>query len=197
MKSFFIYSIIALAFTLTPMAAQAQKSLNLPDSQIMDIPAPQPSSTNDFQNDVEETHPMLRLTPDKSELVRLDEDAVSVVVGNPAHLGVLLDTPRVLVLIPRAPGATYFTVLNRDGNPIMQRHAIIAPPKQKYVRIRRSCASVEGGCNATSVYFCPDICHEVAVTQLNGDDEEGGNDMPMETPDGPAMPAMPGEGAPQ
>lgn len=112
------------------------------------------------------THPMIRLSPDKSELVKLDRDAVSVVVGNPTHLSVLLDTPRLLVLVPRVPGATSFTVLDDKGGVIMQRHAIVAAPKDKYVRVRRSCAGVPAGttCHATSVYFCPDICHEVGVT---------------------------------
>ncbi len=110
-----------------------------------------------------ETHPTLNLTPDKSELVRLDRDASSVVIGNPAHVTVLLDTPRLAVVIPRAAGATYFTVLDKDGNVIMQRHAIVASPKKNYVRVRRSCSNAtgKGECQPTSVYFCPDMCHEI------------------------------------
>jgi Flp pilus assembly secretin CpaC len=115
-----------------------------------------------------DTDSMIRLTPDKSELVRLDQDAVSVVVGNPTHLSVLLDTPRLLILVPKAPGATSFSVLDGKGQVIMQRHAIVAAPKEKYVRIRRSCSGSNNSadCRQTSVYFCPDICHEVDVTQL-------------------------------
>ncbi|PZQ46945.1 MAG: hypothetical protein DI551_04120 [Micavibrio aeruginosavorus] len=112
-----------------------------------------------------ETHPSLKMTPDKSELVRLDRDASSVVVGNSAQITVLLDTPRLAVVIPRAAGATYFSVLDKEGNIIMQRHVIVASPKKNYVRVRRSCANAAEGsnCQATSVYFCPDMCHEVGA----------------------------------
>lgn len=111
----------------------------------------------------EETHPALKLSPDKSELVRLDREAASVIVGNPGHVTVLLDTPRLAVVIPRQAGATYFTVLDKDGNVIMQRHVIVAAPKENYVRVRRSCGNAAQGtdCRPTSVYFCPDMCHEI------------------------------------
>lgn len=111
----------------------------------------------------EETHPPLKLSPDKSELLRLSRDAVSVVVGNPAHVTVMLDTPQLAVVVPRSPGATHFSVLDKDGNIIMQRHVIVAAPRKNYVRIRRSCGNVAQGkdCQPTSVYFCPDMCHEI------------------------------------
>ncbi len=121
--------------------------------------------------DLATTHPMLRLTPDKSDIVRLDRNAVSVIVGNPQHLSVVLDSPKTLVLIPRGAGATYFTVLDDKGEVVMQRHVVVASPKKNYVRIRRSCANDTGrgrsDCQPTSVYFCPDICHEVKTTQIN------------------------------
>lgn len=115
-----------------------------------------------------ETHPVLNLTPDKSELVRLDREASSVIVGNPAHATVMLDTPRLAVVIPRSAGATYFSALDKDGNVIMQRHVVVAAPKKNYIRVRRNCnaARDNGGggenCQPTSVYFCPDMCHEIS-----------------------------------
>lgn len=110
-----------------------------------------------------ETHPTLNINPDKSELVRLDREASSVIVGNPNHITVLLDSPRLAVVIPRTPGATYFSVLDKDGNVIMQRHVVVAAPKKNYVRVRRSCTNAAQGsnCRPTSVYFCPDMCHEI------------------------------------
>lgn len=119
-----------------------------------------------------ETHPVLNLSPDKSELVRLDREASSVIVGNSSHVAVLLDSSRLAVVIPRSPGATYFTVLDKDGNVIMQRHVVVAAPKKNYVRVRRSCSATGTGrnnnCQPTSVYFCPDMCHEI------GSGEDGG-----------------------
>ena len=71
---------------------------------------------------------MIRLTPDNPLIVHLDSDARSIMVGNPAHLNAILDTTRSIVLIPRDPGATYLTVIGKDGKVIMQRHVIVAAP---------------------------------------------------------------------
>lgn len=117
------------------------------------------------------THPEIRMTPDKSDIVRLEKPAFSVIVGNPVHLGVLVDSAQMLVLVPREPGATYFTVLGKDGEVLMQRHVIVAAPKEKYVRVRRSCAgSKNDGCEQTSVFYCPGMCHRIVTTgQERGD----------------------------
>ena len=111
-----------------------------------------------------DTHPILKITPDKSELVRLDRDAASIVVGNPDHLGILMDNRRLLILVPRQPGATYMTVLDESGAVIMQRHVIVASPQADYIRIRRSCAGQGSGCQETSVYYCPGMCHPVGLS---------------------------------
>lgn len=120
----------------------------------------QPSSLSPLEG---ETHPVLNLMPDKSELVSLDRDASSVIVGNPSHATVILDTPRLAVVVPRASGATYLSILDKDGNVIMQRHVVVAAPKKNYIRIRRSCNTGSGeNCQPESVYFCPDMCHEIS-----------------------------------
>ena len=119
--------------------------------------------------DSEDTHAALRLTPDKSALVRLEEDASSVIVGNPEHLGVLMDDSRLLILVPRQPGATYLTVLNKAGKMIMQRHVIVTVANKDYLRIRRSCNAGAGdNCAATSVYYCDGMCHEVSIVENDG-----------------------------
>ncbi|HEY8190828.1 MAG TPA: pilus assembly protein N-terminal domain-containing protein [Alphaproteobacteria bacterium] len=121
----------------------------------------------------EDTHPMMRLTPDKSVIVNLDTDVKSLIVGNPLHLNVIMDTTKRLVLVPRSPGATQFTALAEDGHVIMQRHVIVASPMEKYVRIRRACnAAAAGGqntgaCENTSVFYCPDMCHPVNIVTAN------------------------------
>ena len=113
------------------------------------------------QTDMGVTHPIMRLTQDKSEMVKLKTKAASVIVGNPNHISVMLDTPDTLVVVPRAPGASHFSVMGEDGSVIMQRHVIVGAAKEQYVRIRRSCAAGARDCQPTSTYFCPDMCHEV------------------------------------
>ncbi len=151
-------SAILMVFALTPALAQD----NVQNVDI--LPALTVSDDIDLPADSEETHPPVRLTPDKSELIRLDREAVTIIVGNPEHVSVLADTSKTLVLVPQLPGATHFTVLDSHGEVIMQRHVIIASPKERYVRIRRSCAGASSDeCQETSMFFCPDMCHEINV----------------------------------
>lgn len=159
-KQLFILPAVLLLGAALTISAQAQPAAQ-PAQDLMPPVTTQSAATPTETLD-SETHPALNLTPDKSELVRLDREASSIVVGNPNHISVLLDAPRLAVVIPRSPGATYFTALDKDGNVIMQRHVIVAAPKKNYVRVRRSCSGASGNdCQPTSVYFCPDMCHEI------------------------------------
>ncbi|PZP55136.1 MAG: hypothetical protein DI586_07785 [Micavibrio aeruginosavorus] len=125
----------------------------------------------------------LRVSLDKPEIIRLDRDAVNVIVGSNENLRVVPDTNRNLVLIAKKPGSTYFRALDTDGKVIMQRHVIIGSPTKNYIRIRRACANGTQGCKQYSVYYCPDMCHEVNVVQ---DASGPGAAIPEETPSGPS-----------
>lgn len=169
MKPLFGFLILILSLPVS-IDVFAQEASTPHPADILDL-APAAGTTLPSAEDLLATHPMLRMTPDKTEIVTLDSDAASVIVGNPAHINVQLDTPRTMVVTPLAPGATYLTVLDQERNVIMQRHIIVASPKQRYIRIRRSCANAEdsSACKQTSVYFCPDMCHEIDVTQMGED----------------------------
>lgn len=108
------------------------------------------------------THEAIKLTPDKSEIIKLDRPAATVIVGNPNHVSVLAESSNTLILVAKAPGATHFAALDNQGNVIMARHIIVASPQKKYIRIRRSCATTEN-CQPTQVYYCPDMCHEIIL----------------------------------
>lgn len=105
----------------------------------------------------------IRLTPDRTEVVRLEQDAASVVVTNPAHAQVMLETPRLLLVMPRQPGSTSLFVLDKDGNSIFERDIIISGSTKPYVRIRKSCNDNAGNCNADTYFYCPDGCYEVGT----------------------------------
>ena len=64
----------------------------------------------------EKTHPTIRLTPDKSELIHLDTDVSSIIVSNPAHISVLTESTKTLIIVPKMPGASYFSALDKEGN---------------------------------------------------------------------------------
>lgn len=105
----------------------------------------------------------IRLTPDRTEIVRLEQDAASVVVTNPAHAQVMLETPRLMLVMPRSPGSTSLFVLDKEGNTIFERDIIISGTAKPYVRIRKSCGSNDNNCNSDSYFYCPDGCYEVGT----------------------------------
>lgn len=123
----------------------------------------------------------LKLSLDKPAIIRLERDAVNVIVGSNENLRVVPDTNKTLLLIAKKPGSTYFQALDVDGKVIMQRHVVIGSPSKNYIRVRRACANGTEGCKQYSVYYCPDICHEVNVVQ---DTSGPSSAIPEETPAG-------------
>lgn len=146
--------------------------------------------------DADATHEAISLTMDKSELLRLDQEASSIIVGNPIHINVLAENSKLLVIVPRAPGATHISVIGKDGQVIMQRHVIVAAPKQKYVRIRRSCAGLDDeNCLGTETYYCPDMCH--AISPLDLSEGGGSSDLAAQAAESGADVGDNGEEAPE
>lgn len=139
---------------------------------------------------VNQTDTSLRLTPDKSELVRLNRNAASVLVGNPAHISVLAESARTLVVVPKAAGASYFTVLDEDGKIIMRRHVIVASPQKNYIRIKRTCAGGNETCQDTSVYYCPGMCHEINMQSVEASTTST-QDLAQQNSDNAAYAALP------
>jgi Flp pilus assembly secretin CpaC len=146
-------AIFLVGFSLMASAANAENAV------ITDMPSVSQNASMDSSGN---THPTMRITMDKSEMVTLEKEAASVIVGNPNHISVLLDTPTSLVVVPRTDGASHFSVVGKDGTIIMQRHVIVGAAKEQYVRIRRSCNPNSRNCQAISTYYCPDMCHEVS-----------------------------------
>lgn len=132
-----------------------------------------------------EAYPPLQLTPDNPAILKLDKDIANIVIGNEKHVSIVPDTARSVVVVPRQPGATSFKLLDAGGNIIMERGVIVAAPRQDYIRVRRACPSNKPDCVPYSVYYCPDMCHEVAV-------ERAPAAATIEKPTGglPEMPAL-------
>lgn len=177
----------------------------MPPNTNLDIPVMASDNTVNTPDLNDITHPPLRMTPDKSTIIELNEAAGSIIVGNPAHLNIMADSATRLIAVPRAQGASFFTVLGKEGNVIMQRHVIVgstAGPDNKYMRVRRVCAGGSANCQQTSVYYCPDMCHEISVEQTgsgsgnSAEALEGGtniniDNLPMENPQSSQLPPPP------
>lgn len=107
---------------------------------------------------------VLRLAPGKSKTVKLEHDAASVIISNPAHATVFLDSARLLVVVPRAPGATSFTVLDQQGKTLLTQAVMVSErDDEDYVRVTRICGADNPNCVASTTYFCPDNCAPVSV----------------------------------
>lgn len=136
-----------------------------------------------------QTEGTINVAPDKPEILRLDQEAASVIVGSPKYASVTLDSPTTLLIMPRAQGATSLTVLNKEGEIIMERRLIVGGPQDKYVRIRRACTAEMAGCMPSQLYYCPDGCSEVSLGEapVKGPDPQP-IIVPMTTP--PAIPPI-------
>lgn len=171
MKNSITIFVFAFLLQITPASAQ-ENSTESPPAKFLsanDIIPVMAAEKSDVKIDADAiTHPPLRLTPDKSEIINIDKDVGSVILGNPNHVNIMVDSPRRLIAVPRIAGASFFTVLDDDGNVLMQRHVIVASPKEKYIRIRRICTDAD--CQSQSVYYCPDMCHEI---QMAGEESAG------------------------
>lgn len=114
----------------------------------------------------------IKITADRPAIIPLNDDATSVIVGNPAHATASLDNANTLIVNPLRPGATSLIVLDERGTAIFETQLLINPPKSNYVRINRVCsASTRETCRETSVFYCVEGCHEMVIP---GQDVEGG-----------------------
>lgn len=164
MKHLPFFLILLLTFS-----AQAEEAVHNHDNSGL-MPA------KSYETVVSENAPAIYLTMDKSELVRLNNSAASVIVGNPNHASVLMDSPQLLVVVPKAPGATYFSVLDQSGKIILQRHIVVAAPKENYIRVRAAmCGDDE--CSKTENYYCETngMCHEISGGEEKKSQSSGGS----------------------
>lgn len=122
---------------------------------------------------IEETHPAINLTLEKSELLHIEEEIGSIIIGSTSHMNILADSAHTIVVVPRKPGASHFTILDKKGKVLMQRHVIVAAPKEDYLRIKRVCRGDE--CENTSVYYCPDTCHDIDIPAQAEESSGGGS----------------------
>lgn len=133
---------------------------DLPPAPAVTVPIPQhrvaPTPARDMTP--------IRVSPGKSVTIPLERDAASIIVTNPTHASVYLDNPRLAVIVPRAPGATGFVVLDASGKTILDRPIMVGEGDAAFVRVTRICAPNAGAsCVPASMYYCPDNCVSVSV----------------------------------
>lgn len=108
----------------------------------------------------------IRMTPEGPAVIQLEEDATSLIVGNPTHATAILESPRQIILIPQQPGATKIMALDKSGKAILSRHVLVGGGKSGFIRINRACANATAaGCQPVAMYYCPDRCYQTNVPE--------------------------------
>lgn len=154
--------VLLVSGAIWAQAGESAKPLSVePLSKAEKEKLPQPSAKTPA------TDKIIRLTPNKTKVLKLNRDAGSVIVSNPRHASVMIDSPRVLIIVPRAPGATALTILDNDGELIAERDIIVTGQEEHYIRIRKYCASNDPSCAANSIYYCPDNCFAISTESEN------------------------------
>lgn len=117
-----------------------------------------------FNANAEQT--VINVSPEGPQIVRLAEDAASVIVGNPTHATALLENPRTLIISGNQAGMTGLIVLGRNGEAILDARVIVGALSKDFIRINRACANGAEGCLPVSMYYCADgMCHPTATEQ--------------------------------
>ena len=99
---------------------------------------------------------------DQAELVRLDEPASTIIIGNPSIADALVQNPRLLVVTGKSYGSTNLIVLDPDGEKVGEYVLEVAGGNGNVVTVQR-------GSNRLS-YSCTPNCNRSLVL---GDQAEG------------------------
>jgi hypothetical protein len=112
-----------------------------------------------------DTHPVIRLTPHKPWLIRLDGDAKDIVVDeNSAGLSAVRYGRKSIALLSKGTGAAHITVKDAAGGILMSRGVLIPRTGQKYVRLAGSCSDGKP-CATPRIFYCPNLCFETSLAQ--------------------------------
>ena len=103
----------------------------------------------------------IQLAPGRAQVVPLPADAGAVVVGNPANLTAMLDTPRTMILVPHQPGLTSLTVLDRRGEMMLNSDIVVTAKQSGSVNVVRSCTEDSKGCKPVTTFYCGAGCIEI------------------------------------
>ncbi|PCI00050.1 MAG: hypothetical protein COB76_04345 [Alphaproteobacteria bacterium] len=120
---------------------------------------------------------VIHVSPDGPTIVRLKDDAASVIVGNPAHASVVLDDSRTLLINAGISGMTSIVVLGKNGQVILNRPVVSNAPTGEMIRIQNACINGGDNCMAEKMYYCAEgaRCHDVALPQAASDGASSSN----------------------
>lgn len=146
-----LFIVMFLAIGTPNAAMSAEKMIAITDDASSGVDVVETSQNDD----------VIKMLPDRPMVLKLDSDVANILIGNDLYLNIFPDSRRTLILMPLVPGATFFKALDEDGNVIIEKRVIVASPKEEYIRVRQACGPDDELCTFQSIYYCPDMCHNV------------------------------------
>ncbi|MEL6287787.1 MAG: pilus assembly protein N-terminal domain-containing protein [Pseudomonadota bacterium] len=98
---------------------------------------------------------------DQVRLLRLEDKAASVIVGNPSIADVSIQNGKLLAVTGKTFGITNLIILDRAGRVMMDRRLLVSSDEQKIVKLTRG--------NLSQTYNCAPKCQPVLKI---GDDDK-------------------------
>lgn len=88
---------------------------------------------------------LIAVTVDKAKVLRLDRPAAVIILANPAIADVVLENPRFLFMLGKAPGETSLTILDSARTPILEATLAVVAEDERHISILRHCRAQGGG----------------------------------------------------
>ena len=115
---------------------------------------------------------LLSVTIDKAHLMRLDKDASTIMVGDPTVADVVLESPRLVLIVGIAPGETNLYILDGEGAEIVHTDLLVVPNANREVALDRNIVEVTFSCAPRCARIAtPGVTEEGALEEASTADE--------------------------
>lgn len=89
----------------------------------------------------------LRVGVDKASILRLDTDAATIMIANPAIADVAVENSRLIFVLGRTTGETNLFILDNRGREIMTAAIVVVPNLDRQVTVHRSLVEATLSCD--------------------------------------------------
>lgn len=89
-------------------------------------------------NDAATTRPILRVKLDEARVLRLDTQAASLVIGNPAIADATVHDGRTIIITGKSFGTTNIIAIDRAGNIVAERQIQVQQPESSILTVQRA-----------------------------------------------------------
>ena len=93
----------------------------------------------------------IRVEVNQAEILRLEADAQIVHIANPAIADVVVESPRLLFVVGRAPGQTGLFILDANGKEVVNADLLVTPNNNHEVTLNRNAVELTYSCSPRCV----------------------------------------------